>query len=87
MHGLRISFTDNNRRYGATYLPNIAAEQGWSKEETLLSLMRKAGWNGRKEDWQKMDVNVIRYQGKKVELGYIEWEEWREWVDEKIELC
>jgi hypothetical protein len=49
--------------------------------------MRKAGWNGRKEEWQKMDVNVVRYQGKKVELGYIEWEQWREWVDQKIELC
>lgn len=46
--------------------------------------MRKAGWNGRKEDWKKMDVNVVRYQGKKVELGYDEWKEWRRWVDEDI---
>jgi uncharacterized protein (TIGR00296 family) len=45
-HGLRISFTYRNRRYGATYLPDVAVEQGWSKEECVESLMRKAGWDG-----------------------------------------
>ncbi|KAK2763747.1 hypothetical protein FQN54_009363 [Arachnomyces sp. PD_36] len=45
-HGLRISFIHRNRRYGATYLPDVAVEQGWTKEETLESLMRKAGWDG-----------------------------------------
>lgn len=42
VHGLRISFSDKGRRYGSTYLPDVAREQGWSKEETLVSLMRKA---------------------------------------------
>ncbi|RMJ24076.1 AMMECR1 family [Aspergillus sp. HF37] len=45
-HGLRISFIHRGRRYGATYLPDVPAEQGWSKEETVESLMRKAGWDG-----------------------------------------
>jgi hypothetical protein len=45
-HGLRISFIHRNRRYGATYLPDVAPEQGWTKEETVESLMRKAGWDG-----------------------------------------
>jgi hypothetical protein len=45
-HGLRISFTHRNRRHGATYLPDVAVEQGWTKEETVESLMRKAGWDG-----------------------------------------
>jgi uncharacterized protein (TIGR00296 family) len=45
-HGLRISFTYRNRRHGATYLPDVAVEQGWSKEECVESLMRKAGWDG-----------------------------------------
>ncbi|KAL1975593.1 hypothetical protein VTN31DRAFT_3985 [Thermomyces dupontii] len=44
-HGLRISFIYRNRRYGATYLPDVAVEQGWTKEETVESLMRKAGWD------------------------------------------
>lgn len=45
-HGLRISFIHRGRRYGATYLPDVPVEQGWSKEETVESLMRKAGWDG-----------------------------------------
>ena len=45
-HGLRISFIHRGRRYGATYLPDVAVEQGWTKEETVASLMRKAGWDG-----------------------------------------
>lgn len=45
-HGIRISFIHRGRRYGATYLPTIAVEQGWTKEETVESLMRKAGWDG-----------------------------------------
>lgn len=45
-HGLRISFTWKNRRHGATYLPDVAVEQGWNKEETVESLMKKAGWDG-----------------------------------------
>lgn len=83
-HGLRISFTIHGRRYGATYLPDVASEQGWTKEETLVSLMRKAGWSGRKEEWRKVELNVVRYQGKKVELGYGEWKEWRDWVEEEM---
>lgn len=45
-HGIRISFIHRGRRYGATYLPDVPVEQGWSKEETVESLMRKAGWEG-----------------------------------------
>jgi len=83
-HGLRISFTDKGRRYGSTYLPDVALEQGWSKEEALVSLMRKAGWGGKKADWKKVGVKVVRYQGKKVALGWGEWRSWRDWVDEEM---
>lgn len=44
-HGIRISFTHRGRRFGATYLPDVPVEQGWTKEETVESLMRKAGWD------------------------------------------
>lgn len=84
-HGIRISFTHNGRRYGATYLPDVAKEQGWTKEEAMVSLMRKAGWNGRKDDWKKVsDLNVVTYQGKKVDLDYREWRQWRDWVDKSM---
>ncbi|KAL2800741.1 AMMECR1 domain-containing protein [Aspergillus keveii] len=46
VHGIRISFIHRGRRYGATYLPDVPVEQGWTKEETVKSLMHKAGWDG-----------------------------------------
>jgi AMMECR1 domain-containing protein len=83
-HGLRISFTYHSRRYGATYLPDVPVEQGWTKEETLVSLMRKAGWSGKKDEWRKVaDLKVVRYQGKKVAVDHSEWMEWREWVEKQ----
>ncbi|KAK3689820.1 AMMECR1 domain-containing protein [Podospora appendiculata] len=80
-HGIRISFTYHGRRYGATYLPDVAVEQGWTKEETLVSLMRKAGWMGRKDKWAEVELKVVRYQGKRESLGYGEYKKWRDWVE------
>lgn len=82
LHGLRISFVYHGRRYGATYLPDVASEQGWTKEETLVSLMRKAGWMGRKDRWRDVEVDCVRYQGKKESLEFGEYKKWRAWVDE-----
>ncbi|PVI07000.1 hypothetical protein DM02DRAFT_381080 [Periconia macrospinosa] len=81
VHGLRISFDYNKRRYGSTYLPDVAKEQGWTKTETMISLMRKAGWNGRSSEWDQVDLKVVRYQGRQAKLGYREWKEWRDWVE------
>ncbi|KAF2144537.1 uncharacterized protein K452DRAFT_266442 [Aplosporella prunicola CBS 121167] len=80
-HGLRISFTYHGRRYGATYLPDVAREQGWTKEETIVSLMRKAGWSGRRDDWRKIDLSVVTYEGAKETMRFQEWRVWRDWVE------
>jgi len=82
-HGIRISFYYHGRRYGATYLPDVAVEQGWTKEETLVSLMRKAGWMGKKDRWEGVDLKVVRYQGKKEGLEYGEYKRWRDWLDSR----
>jgi hypothetical protein len=44
-HGLIIEFTDPAMRCRrtATFLPEVAAEQGWDKEATLDALIKKAG--------------------------------------------
>lgn len=85
-HGLRISFTYHGRRLGATYLPSVAVEQGWSKEETIVSLMRKAGWTGRSRDWRNVsDLRAVRYEGKGEGCGWNTWREWRAWVDQQFE--
>lgn len=82
-HGIRISFVVNGRRYGATYLPDVAVEQGWTKEETLMSLMRKAGWMGNKAKWREVPLKVVRYQGKKLSCDYEEYKAWQEWIEKK----
>lgn len=77
VHGIRLSFHDRGRRYGATYLPDVAAEQGWTKDETLFSLVRKAGWTGSRSRWGDLDLKVTRYRGKKSTLGYADYKKWR----------
>ena len=78
VHGIRLSFHDRGRRYGSTYLPDIASEQGWTKEETLFSLTRKAGWMGARSKWKYLDLKVTRYQGKKISLDYTDYKKWRD---------
>jgi AMME syndrome candidate gene 1 protein len=81
VHGVRISFHAKGRRYGACYLPDVAVEQGWDKEETIVSLMRKAGWSGRREKWNEVaDLNVVRFQGLAESLEYGEFRKWKGWV-------
>ncbi|CAK7216993.1 hypothetical protein SEUCBS140593_003054 [Sporothrix eucalyptigena] len=80
-HGLRISFVVNGFQYGSTYLPDVAVEQGWTKEQTVLNLMRKAGWSGRRDSWRKVNLRIVRYQGRKKSLTYRKFMAWREWAD------
>lgn len=82
-HGIRLSFTDRGHRYGATYLPDVASEQSWTKDETLYSLIRKAGWMGSRSRWGSLELKVTRYQGKKAKLNYPEYKKWKDWVASK----
>lgn len=80
VHGIKISFYERHRRYSATYLPDVASEQGWTKEETLDSLVRKAGWTGRRS-WKEInELEVVRYQGRKESVEYEEYKNFRDWV-------
>lgn len=51
----------------------------------MVSLMRKAGWSGKREEWKKVELGVVRYQGRQVKLGFAEWREWRDWVAGLVE--
>ncbi|RMZ80794.1 hypothetical protein DV737_g2841, partial [Chaetothyriales sp. CBS 132003] len=72
-HGIRISFTWRNRRYGATYLPDVAVEQDWTQEETLESLMKKAGWDGGHQ--HGMARRLLRGAAPRDQPGPKPWEE------------
>lgn len=64
-HGIRIEFRpDGDRRYGATFLPSVAREQGWDHLTTLDHLVRKAGHKrgATKELLSSETFRVERYQ-------------------------
>lgn len=79
-HGIQITFEYNKRHYSGTFLPEVAAEQGWSQVETLQYLIRKAGLNkpavARNPDtWPLvLKLRVVRYQGLKQTLRYTDYE-------------
>ncbi|KAL7413227.1 AMMECR1 domain-containing protein [Mrakia frigida] len=83
-HGIYITFhnpSQPNRTLTATYLPQIASEQGWSKIETLKSAIHKAGFSGDlNEIWDAdassavVNLKVQRYRSEKAVCS---WEEWR----------
>lgn len=42
-HGVYIGFQYRGHNYTATFLPQVASEQGWSVKDTLENLVTKAG--------------------------------------------
>uniref|UniRef100_A0A7R9YEG2 AMMECR1 domain-containing protein n=1 Tax=Pinguiococcus pyrenoidosus TaxID=172671 RepID=A0A7R9YEG2_9STRA len=72
-HGILIDFRVGNRNFGATYLPEVAAEQGWDQTETIASLVRKAGYKGRPSTSLVESIRLTRYQSSKWKLGYDDW--------------
>lgn len=74
-HGLIIEFTDpeyNTRRSG-TYLPEVAANEGWTKIEAIDSLMRKAGYNGMIIEALRKRLRITRYQSSLYTMHYSEY--------------
>ena len=52
-HGIIIDFLVQGKKYNATYLPQVAAEQEWNVKDTVLSFIRKSGYRG------KVDQNIL----------------------------
>ena len=61
----------------ATYLPDVASEQGWDKIETVDSAIRKAGWDGRITEDLRRSVKLRRYQSSKCAVTWDEFVQWR----------
>lgn len=67
-HGLILEF--GNGLYSATYLPEVCAEQGWTKEECIQSLAEKAGYSHPFTGRILETAVLTRYQSTKAELVY-----------------
>ncbi|XP_047332240.1 uncharacterized protein At2g38710-like [Impatiens glandulifera] len=74
-HGIIIEFTDpnNNSRRSATYLPEVAAHEGWSNIEAIDSLMRKSGYKGSITESLRKCIKLTRYQSTLFTMHYSEY--------------
>ncbi|CDF32973.1 unnamed protein product [Chondrus crispus] len=72
-HGIILELAGG--RYSATYLPEVCAEQNWSKETCIRSLAEKAGHRRPMDDAVLEAAVLTRYQSTKAELLFAEYME------------
>ena len=75
IHGIMIRFWSAGSEFSATYLPEVAQEQGWTRRQTITSLIRKAGYHGSVTDRLLQEIQCTRYQSSKHRLTYDEYVE------------
>ena len=59
--------------YSATYLPEVALEQGWDQVAAVASLIRKAGYTHDITPSLLQNIHCTRYQSSKVRLTFDEY--------------
>lgn len=82
VHGIRIKFVREGLTYSGTYLPEIAEEQGWTKVQTVKSLVRKAGFISSCTEDILDSIKLRRYQSHKVKATYEEYKGYIESIKE-----
>ena len=73
VHGIVITFVAGGREFSATYLPEVALEQGWTHEETVRSLVRKAGYAKAATPELLKSIATTRYTSSKARATHAEW--------------
>eukprot|EP00271_Cylindrocystis_brebissonii_P005345 TRINITY_DN17352_c0_g1_i1.p1 TRINITY_DN17352_c0_g1~~TRINITY_DN17352_c0_g1_i1.p1 ORF type:complete len:209 (+),score=30.23 TRINITY_DN17352_c0_g1_i1:723-1349(+) len=74
-HGMILEFADpnHNGRRSATYLPEVAQQEGWSKVEAVDSLVRKSGYSGPITDALRRKLRITRYQSSVFTLHFADY--------------
>ncbi|GIL77207.1 hypothetical protein Vretifemale_6574 [Volvox reticuliferus] len=77
VHGIIIHFTDpepeaRGARRTATFLPDVAPEQGWNQQQAVDALIRKAGYNGPIGPSLREALSLERYQSTIASITYEE---------------
>ncbi len=75
VHGIMIKFSVAGRSYSATYLPEVAKEQKWTIEQTVASLVQKAGYHGTLTPELLRNIHCTRYQSSKCRVTFAEYME------------
>lgn len=79
IHGIRIEFiNEKGNKQTATYLPNVAKDQGWNQTQTIDSLLYKGGYRGKVTPEIRKAIKLTRYQSEKLTVSYQDYmEHWR----------
>ena len=75
-HSLAPSFQSNSnlqQQYSATYLPEVAKEQGWDQATAVASLIRKAGYTKDITEALLQRIHCTRYQSSKLKMTFEEY--------------
>ncbi|XP_059832857.1 nuclear protein AMMECR1-like isoform X2 [Hemitrygon akajei] len=74
VHGIRIEFiNEKGSKRTATYLPEVAKEQGWDHIQTIDSLLRKGGYKAPISNDFRKTIKLTRYHSEKMTLSYSEY--------------
>ena len=65
----------SHTRFGCynSYLPEVAADQGWDQAAAIESLLRKAGFHGRITPALLQQLQCTRYQSSKTRVTFDEY--------------
>ncbi|XP_004924718.1 uncharacterized protein CG5902 [Bombyx mandarina] len=73
-HGIRIEFvSERGSKRTATYLPQVATEQGWDQIQTIDSLLRKGGYKAAITADLRRSIKLTRYQSEEVSASYTDY--------------
>uniref|UniRef100_A0A8C2J6E2 AMMECR nuclear protein 1 n=1 Tax=Cyprinus carpio TaxID=7962 RepID=A0A8C2J6E2_CYPCA len=74
VHGIRIEFfSEKGSKRTATYLPEVAKEQGWDHIQTIDSLLRKGGYKAPITNDFRKTIKLTRYRSEKMTVSYAEY--------------
>jgi len=73
VHGILIKFVVNCQHYDATFLPEVAEQQRWGQQQTISSLIQKAGYNATITQELLTSIDCTRYQSSKCLSTYTEY--------------
>lgn len=68
----------SKQTFTATYLPQVAEEQGWDKLDAVDSAIRKAGWDGTITEDLRRNIKLRRYQSRTCTVTWDDYVDWRE---------
>ncbi|XP_037938801.1 uncharacterized protein CG5902 [Teleopsis dalmanni] len=76
IHGIRIEFlNERGCKRTATYLPQVATEQGWDQTQTIDSLLRKGGYRATITPDTRRSIKLTRYRSQEIQMNYKEYRE------------